>query len=92
MEIHKIKIQKQIYSAIGVRVDQVLQGHGTTNTGNVARRCFKNPIKFAEALEIDAALVSNLALIISLFKCKLQLNLNETEKLCWETYKLHYQL
>lgn len=41
----------------GVKVDQILQGHGTTNTGNVARRCCDKPEEFAKALEIDPEIV-----------------------------------
>lgn len=36
-----------------MHVDQVLQGTGTTNNENMARACFTDPNKFAEALEID---------------------------------------
>jgi len=85
-------VKKNIYEKIGVRVDQVLQGHGTTNTGNVARRSFENPAIFAEALEINVQLIQNIATILSAFKCKKPLRLNELEKFCWETYCLHYKL
>lgn len=47
-------VQDKVYEAICVRVDVVKQGKGTTNTGNVARRCFADPDKFAEALGLDA--------------------------------------
>ena len=77
---------------MGIRVDQVIQGKGTTNTGNLARRCFQNPEKFADALEIDRKVVSNIALILEAYKCKLKLKLDELENFCNETYDSFYEL
>lgn len=76
--------------AFGIRVDQVLQGHGTTNTGNLARLCFSDPIKFAKALEIDEELVSKISLILSLLRCKEELDIAKFETLCKDTYQLNY--
>uniref|UniRef100_A0ABD2VTW7 MULE transposase domain-containing protein n=1 Tax=Trichogramma kaykai TaxID=54128 RepID=A0ABD2VTW7_9HYME len=86
----KKKIQDILYTKIGVKVDLCLQGHGTTNTGNVARRCFENSELFAECLEINSVLVKNLAHILLCFKSKKELDLDKLEKLCIETYWLHY--
>ena len=69
-----------------IKVDKVSQGKGTTNTGNMARRCFQQPIKFAQGLEIDEKLVCDIATIIATFKCKMPLKLDVLEKFCWETY------
>lgn len=86
------KIREQVKKAFSIKVDQVLQGHGTTNTGNLSRKCFDDPQKFSEALEIDSRLVSNIALIINLLRCKQYLQLDEFERLCVKTHNLHYQL
>ena len=85
-------MQNRIYARIGIRVDQVLQGHGTMNTGNIARRCFEYPAIFAEALEIDYRLVTNTAIVLAAFKCTKKLKLDELEEFCWQTYCLHYEL
>ena len=85
-------MQKNIYEKIGDREDQVLQGHGTTNTGNVARKCFQYPEAFSKALQINTQLVVNIARIISAFKCKKELKLDKLEEFCWETYRLYYEL
>ncbi|CAH0552999.1 unnamed protein product [Brassicogethes aeneus] len=85
-------LQKRIYEKLKVRVDQVLQGHGTTNTGNVARRCFQSPELFANALEIDVQLVIDLSKIILCFKCKEELELNKLERFCLQTYCRYYEL
>lgn len=71
-------------------MDEVLQGHGTTNTGNLARKCFADPVKFAAALEVDVVLVSKIALILSLLKCKQEVNIEKFKALCEETYERHY--
>ena len=85
-------VQKNVYEKIGVRVDQVLQGHGTTNTGNIARKCFQYQEAFSKALQINGELVANIAKIILAFKCKQQLRLDTLEQFCWETYCLYYKL
>lgn len=89
-EKRKSTIKRNVYDLLGVKVDQVLQGHGTTNTGNVARRCFDQPDLFAEALEIDAELVRNIAMILLTFKSKNKIKLKELNEVCQQTYRLHY--
>ena len=81
-----------MYNVFSIRADQVLQGHGTTNTGNLARKCFKDPAKFADALEIDRELIQNIVTILLLFKCKAYIDSNEVENLCLKTYNMHYNL
>ena len=85
-------IREKVKNAFGVRVDQVLQGHGTCNTGNLARKCFDDPLKFSRALEIDYNLVHSIILIINLLRCKQYLQLDEFENLCSKAHDLHYQL
>ncbi|KAL7302635.1 hypothetical protein TKK_0004697 [Trichogramma kaykai] len=89
-KLRKRSIQEKIFEKIGVKVDLCLQGHGTTNTGNVARRCFENPLLFSECLEIDSELVINLAEIIVCFKSKKVLDLDKLEQLCFKTNWHHY--
>ena len=57
----------------------------------MARRCFQQPIKFAQALEIDEKLVCDIATIIATFKCKMPLKLDVLEKFCWETYCYYFE-
>lgn len=70
----------------------MLQGTGTTNTGNLARICFRDPPAFAEALELDQQLVKNISIVLAAFKCKNPLNLEKMEAFCWDTYKLYYKI
>lgn len=76
---------------MGLRVDQVLQGSGTTNTGNITRACFQKPQLFAECLDIDTELVKNISIILSAFKSKQALKLDVLQELCLKTYSLHYE-
>uniref|UniRef100_A0ABD2W9W8 Uncharacterized protein n=1 Tax=Trichogramma kaykai TaxID=54128 RepID=A0ABD2W9W8_9HYME len=87
----KFKIQRVLYERFGIKVDLCLQGHGTTNTGNLARRCFIDPKLFDTCLELDSKLVENLAYIILCFKSKQTLDLDKLEKFCHETYWYHYE-
>jgi len=64
----KKEIQDRVWNALKVHVDMVKQGSGTSNTGNVARKCFEDPKKLAELLELDEELVSNISLILKLFR------------------------
>lgn len=91
-ELRKKKIQAALYDKFGVKVDLCLQGHGTTNTGNLARRCFSDPKSLADCLELDSTFVKNIAHIIICFKSKKQLDLDKLEKFCIDTYWLHYTL
>ena len=46
-EKRKKTVQEASFDKLGVKVDLCLQGHGTTNTENLARRCFSEPEVFA---------------------------------------------
>ncbi|XP_017472387.1 PREDICTED: uncharacterized protein LOC108363512 [Rhagoletis zephyria] len=63
----KKAIQKVLYDRLRFKVDLCLQGHGTTNTGNLAGRCFSEASLFAECLELDYTLVKNIAHILICF-------------------------
>ncbi|OXU20289.1 hypothetical protein TSAR_004046 [Trichomalopsis sarcophagae] len=85
-----LEVYKNRFQLVIIRVDQVLQGHGTTNTGNLARRCFNDPSKFSQALEIDFVLVNNIALILQLLRSKQEINIEKFVTLCAETYNRNY--
>lgn len=70
MNERKRVIQERVFKEFSVHVDQVLQGTGTTNTGNVARRCLQDPNKFARCLEINEDIVEKVAFILLAFKQK----------------------
>lgn len=84
-------MKNQIYNAFKVRPDQVIQGKGTSNTGNLARKCLEEPEKFARALGVNTKLVCNLSIILKAYRCGLELLVDDLEKFSIETYELHYE-
>lgn len=42
MAIQKKKIQNGLWEKLGIKVDKVVKGKGTSNTGNVGRRFFEH--------------------------------------------------
>ena len=86
-------MQSKIKLDFGVRVDQVLQGHGTTNTGNLSRKCFNDPRKFWKSHELNEKLVCNIAMILLLYQCKKKkLKLDLVNNLCRETITMYFNL
>lgn len=81
-----------MFEAFYVRVDFVLMGKGTSNTGNVAKRCLANYEKLAEVLELDVILVRNLYTILLLFGLKqLEVNMTKLRDLCETTNTFFYE-
>lgn len=70
VEDRKVLVKQAVRDAFGIRPGQVLQGHGTRNAGNLARRRFEAPKKLAKCLNLNQKLVSNVALILKPFKSK----------------------
>lgn len=62
-------IQTKFRSELGLLVDVVLQGRGTTNDGNTARKFFNNPEKSAEITGVDVQLIRRFAIILSAITC-----------------------
>ncbi|KAJ8685542.1 hypothetical protein QAD02_021335 [Eretmocerus hayati] len=89
---NKKRVKEKTYAAVGVRVDQVRRGFGSSNTGSVARRCFADPEKFSKALEINETLVKKVSLISRLFRCKENLRLDEVRRLCYETHDYSFRV
>lgn len=83
-------VKARLYEAFSIHVDEVVQGCGTTNNGNTARKCFQDPGKFATALELDPDIVKRISFILLAFKQKFFVDLDVLESYCNETYKLIY--
>lgn len=86
------KVQDKVFKEFSVLPDRVLQGKGTSNTGNSARTCFSEPAKFAKALGLNEKFVQNLALLLSIFKSRHFMDQENVEKLCKETNQMHFDL
>lgn len=70
----KKHIQNQFKERVGIQVDIIKQGAGTTNNGNMARRFFGNPIVTAEIIQIDEVLIKRLAVILETICCNFELD------------------
>ena len=66
----KKAIQARIKACLNVTVDQVRPTYGNTNTGNVARKCFRNPGVFADCIGLDKDLITDFACILSYVSSK----------------------
>lgn len=60
----KKSIQKDFAEKMGIKVDVVKQGAGTTNDGNVSRRFFGNPSLTAEITKVNQELITRMATIL----------------------------
>lgn len=85
-------IKDKLFEAFSVRVDEVQHGSGTSLTGNIARKCLRDPEALATALEIDSELVKRLWYILLAFRQKDGIDLHELERYCTETYKMYFSL
>ena len=63
----KKTIQRRIKTRLGVTVDQVKPVYGNTNTGNVARKCLRNPKAFSLCLDIDENVLSMYSELLECF-------------------------
>lgn len=63
-DVRKKMIQDRFKSELGLLIDVVKQGHGTTNDGNTARRFFEDPVKTAAITGLDAELIRRFAVIL----------------------------
>lgn len=86
------KISNNLFEAFSIRVDEVKHGPGTSVNGNTARKCFNDISTFAEALGVDKELVKRLAFVLLAFKQKEDLNMEQLDKYCTETYTLFFKL
>ena len=60
----KTEIQLK-YKDIGLKVDQVRQGSGTSNTGNVARLIFAKPALASKITGVDEGIITNLQYMLT---------------------------
>lgn len=92
-EENKKRIQQEFREKLGLLIDIVKQGSGTTNDGNTARRFFSEIHTTAEITGLDEALIRRFSVILQAISCgeiinskKFGLFALETAKKCIETY------
>lgn len=83
IEARKKVMQERLKREFGVIVDMPRDGGaGTSNTGNVARRLFSQPEKFAETLELDVQLIKNFKTIMIALNCHEEVVPEKFQEIC----------
>ncbi|XP_050525962.1 uncharacterized protein LOC126896864 [Daktulosphaira vitifoliae] len=90
--VRKQHIQNKFRSEMGLLVDIVLQGHGTTNDGNTARKFFKNAELSSSCTGIDINLIKRCGTILSVIASGYTINIKAFEEYCFLTAKLFVSL
>lgn len=88
IEQEKCKIVTELHEKVGIVVDKVKPGFGTTNTGNIAKRFFSQPDIVAEILQLPIQLVNNFSIITRLLNLQIPLNWKNVTPLLQNTKKL----
>lgn len=89
IEKKKKEIQFRLWNELGIKVDKVVQGRGTSNTGNVARRFFRNTEKVAEITKINLNLLNRFSTILTVISCGYEINYDEFENYAKDTAELY---
>ena len=58
LRLAKIELQKEFIEQLGIRIDFIKQGKGTSTNGNSATRLFENPEISAKILDIDVDILN----------------------------------
>ena len=77
---------------MGIVIDKVKPGAGTTNTGNVARRFFENPRLTSEITGVDIRLITNLKHMLIALNSGFHIEADLFKELGLNTMKLHVEL
>lgn len=84
----KKRIQNEFQEKLGLKIDHVKQGTGTTNDGNTSRRFFENHEITAEITKIDTDLIRRLATILEVICCQYPIDSNKFRVYAGDTAKL----
>lgn len=89
----KKRIQDEFKMQLGLIVDRPLQGYGSSNDGNTARRFFEDPETTSSITGIDENLLKRFKIILSVINSKKPINVakfqvfaNETKKNIMDLY------
>ncbi|KAL4096813.1 hypothetical protein QTP88_021696 [Uroleucon formosanum] len=88
----KKNIQQTFWNDMGIKVDKIVQGQGTSNTGNVARRFFKNAEMSSKITGVDINLIKKLGDILIAISSGYEINFESFDQYCQETAKLYIEL
>lgn len=90
VKTRKEEIQTRFKDNLALTVDKVVRNGESSNTGNVARKAFANPTKFAWCLNFDereAKIIVMLRTILLTIACQLPINQTKFSDHCMCTFK-----
>lgn len=86
------RIKQRFKNEMGLNVDKVKPGSGSSNDGNTARRFFENPELTAAITGLDVSLIMKLGILLRALSSGFEINLIEFNKLCFEIRRLYLSL
>lgn len=92
MESRKKNIQDAFKNRMGLLIDIVKQGHGSTNDGNTARRFFANPNMTAEITGVSEDLIRRFAIILEAISSGYHIDVVKFEEYAQATMQLYLDL
>jgi len=88
---NKERIQSEFRVKLGLIVDRVKTGYGTSNDGNTARKFFRNPEISADITKIDVNLIRNFAIILAILSSCHKINVLTFKTLLKKTFNLYVE-
>jgi len=92
LDDRKRKIQNDFKTEMGLLVDKVKTGYGTSNDGNTARRFFNNIELSSKITGVDIDLIKSFALILSIISSGYNVHVENFKNLLRNTFKLYIEL
>lgn len=92
MESRKKNIQDAFKNRMGLLIDVVKQGHGSTNDGNTARRFFANPNVTAEITGVSEDLIRRFATILEAISSGYHIDTVKFHEYAQVTMRLYLEL
>lgn len=85
----KEKICRELKTELGLNVDKVRTGYGTSNDGNTARKFFNNAEIAAKVTGVDVKLIKNFAIILKVLSCGKTVKTDAFKILLDETFEIY---
>ena len=93
LQKNKKRIQTEFLGEFSMHVDfPRSRGAGNTNTGNVARKCFRNYQLFSKITGVDMNLISNIGTVLSVLSSGYAINVDSFKNLCDDIFSRYVQL
>lgn len=88
----KKRIQSELFQRLGIKVDLVKQGMGTSNDGNTSRRFFNNADIVAEVTRVDKELIHRFGIILQTINSSALVDSDKFGSYCYQTAELYVSL